>query len=85
MLGRGLGVAVEQNASPERLDLSDVHLRLAREKGCKIVINTDAHHTSHYANIQYGMRQLRRAWLTRKDVLNTLPTQKFLAALRPRP
>lgn len=80
-----LGVAVEQNSSPERLDLNDVNLRLAHEKGCKIVINTDAHHTSHYGNIQYGMRQLRRAWLTRKDVLNTLPAKKFLAALRPRP
>jgi DNA polymerase (family 10) len=80
-----LGVAVEQNASPERLDLNDVHLRLAHEKGCKIVINTDAHHTSHYDNIQYGMRQLRRAWLTPHDVLNTLPPKKFLTALRPRP
>ena len=80
-----LGVAVEQNSSPERLDLSDVNLRMAHEKGCKIVINTDAHHTSHYGNIQYGMRQLRRAWLTKKDVLNTLPAKKFLAALRPRP
>lgn len=80
-----LGVAVEQNSSPERLDLGDVNLRLAHEKGCKIVINTDAHHTTHYDNIQYGIRQLRRAWLTRKDVLNTLPPNKFLAALRPRP
>ncbi len=80
-----LGVAVEQNSSPERLDLCDVHLRLAREKGCKIVINTDAHHTTHYDNIKYGMRQLRRAWLTRKDVVNTLTAKKFLAALRPRP
>ncbi len=80
-----LGVAVEQNSSPERLDLGDVNLRLAHEKGCKIVINTDAHHTTHYDNIQYGIRQLRRAWLTRKDVLNTLPAKKFLAALRPKP
>lgn len=80
-----LGVAVEHNSSPERLDLNDVNLRLAHQKGCKIVINTDAHHTSHYDNIQYGIRQLRRAWLTPKDVLNTLPPTKFLAALRPRP
>ncbi len=80
-----LGVAVEQNSSPERLDLNDVHLRTAHEKGCRIVINTDAHHTSHYGNIQYGMRQLRRAWLTKQDVLNTLPAKKFLGALRPRP
>jgi DNA polymerase (family 10) len=80
-----LGVAVEQNSSPERLDLNDVNLRMAREKGCKIMINTDAHHTLHYGNIEYGMRQLRRAWLTKKDVLNTQPAKKFLAALRPRP
>ena len=42
-----LGVAVEHNAAPERLDLSDRDLRLAKELGCKIVINTDAHDTRH--------------------------------------
>jgi DNA polymerase (family 10) len=80
-----LGVAVEHNSSPERLDLCDRDLRLARELGCKIVINTDAHHTSHLANIRFGLRQLRRAWLTRKEVLNHHRAEAFLKALRPRP
>jgi DNA polymerase (family 10) len=80
-----LGVAVEHNAAPERLDLNDRDLRLAKELGCKIVINTDAHDTRHLDKMRYGIRQLRRAWLTREDVLNTLGPDKFLAALRPRP
>jgi DNA polymerase (family 10) len=80
-----LGVAVEHNAAPERLDLSDRDLRLAKELGCKIVINTDAHDTRHLDKMKYGVRQLRRAWLTAEDVLNTRGPQEFLAALRPRP
>jgi DNA polymerase (family 10) len=80
-----MGVALEHNAYPDRLDLSDVHLRLAKELGGKIVVNTDAHHTSHLDTMRYGVRQLRRAWLTSDDVLNALPVDAFLAALRPRP
>jgi DNA polymerase (family 10) len=80
-----LGVAVEHNAAPERLDLSDRDLRLAKELGCKIVINTDAHDTRHLEKMRYGIRQLRRAWLRKEDVLNTLEPEEFLAALRPRP
>ena len=74
-----LGVAVEHNAAPERLDLSDRDLRLAKEMGCKIVINTDAHNTRVVAEMKYGIRQLRRAWLAPGDVLNTLPPDQFLA------
>ena len=80
-----LGVAVEHNAAPERLDLSDRELRLAKELGCKIVINTDAHSLRDLNKMRYGMQQLRRAWLTAGDVLNTLGAESFLAALRPRP
>jgi DNA polymerase (family 10) len=80
-----LGVAVEHNAAPERLDLSDRDLRLAKETGCKIVINTDAHDTRHLAKIVYGLRQLKRAWLGPDDILNTKGPKQFLAALRPRP
>ena len=79
-----LGVAVEHNASPERLDLSDRDLRFAKECGCKIVMNTDAHITRVVGDWRYGVRQLRRAWLGRADVLNTLPPAEFLGALRPR-
>jgi DNA polymerase (family 10) len=80
-----LGVAMEHNAYPDRLDLCDRDLRLARGLGCKISVNTDSHHTSHMEKMRYGIRQLRRAWLTKADVLNTLPANEFLAALRPRP
>lgn len=74
-------VAMELNSYPERLDLNDRHLRMAKERGVKIVINTDSHHTSHMAKIRYGVLQARRAWLTKEDVLNTLPVAKFLSSL----
>lgn len=80
-----LGVAVEHNAAPERLDLSDRDLRLAKETGCKIVINTDAHATQQFAKMTYGVRQLRRAWLGPEDLLNTRAPEEFLAGLRARP
>jgi len=75
-------VAMELNAYPDRLDLSDVHLRQAREHGVKIVINTDSHHTSHLDKIRYGILQARRAWLTKDDVLNTLPVAEFAKAMK---
>jgi len=80
-----LGVAVEHNASPERLDLSDRDLRLAKELGCKIVIDSDSHNARVLGKLEYGLRQLRRAWLGPQDVLNTLGPDQLLAALRPRP
>ena len=75
-------VAMELNAYPDRLDLCDRHLRLAKQYGVKIVINTDSHHTSHLDKIHYGILQARRAWLTKEDVLNTLPVQKFAKAMK---
>lgn len=81
-----LGVAVEHNASPARADLNDLHLRLAKEHGCKIVVNTDAHATEELDQMDYGITQLRRAWLTPEDVLNTRATaETFLSLLRPKP
>jgi DNA polymerase (family 10) len=80
-----LGVAVEHNAAPERLDLNDRDLRLAKELGCKIVINSDSHDARNLGKMEYGLRQLRRAWLGPQDVLNTLEADAFLARLRPRP
>ena len=75
-------VAMELNSYPDRLDLCDVHLRLAKQHGVKIVINTDSHHTSHMEKMRYGILQARRAWLTRDDVLNTLAPQKFARAMK---
>ncbi len=78
------GVAVEINAQPQRLDLKDTHAIRARELGCRFVISTDAHRPRELDYIRYGVEQARRAWLTKKDVLNTLPLEKFLKAIRKR-
>jgi len=75
-------VAMELNSYPDRLDLNDVHLRQAKQRGVKIVINTDSHHTSHLDKIRYGILQARRAWLTKEDVLNTLPIKNFATAMK---
>jgi DNA polymerase (family 10) len=75
-------VAMELNSYPDRLDLNDVHLRQAKQKGVKIVINTDSHHISHLDKIHYGILQARRAWLTKHDVLNTLTAQEFAKAMK---
>jgi DNA polymerase (family 10) len=75
------GVAVELNCNPHRLDLKDTHLRLAKELGCKIVVNTDSHRTRELELIRYGIEQARRAGLEPGDVLNTLPYKKFVKAI----
>ena len=65
-------VAVELNASPKRLDLSDVHVRRARELGVKVAVNTDAHSVKGLHAMRFGVGQARRGWLERGDVLNTM-------------
>ena len=79
------GVVMECNSHPDRLDLKDVHLRAARDSGVKIVIDTDAHATSHLGLMKYGVGTARRGWLEKKDVINTLPLDGFLASLRVKP
>ncbi len=84
-LARERGVAMECNSYPDRLDLRDTHLRMAKDRGVRIVISTDAHSTANLSLIEYGVRTARRGWLEPADVLNTLPCDKLLAALRPKP
>jgi DNA polymerase (family X) len=79
------GVVMECNASPERLDLKDTHLRMAKERGLKIVISTDAHTTRGLRDIRYGVLMARRGWIEKKDVINTFSMEKLLASLRARP
>ena len=79
------GVVLECNASPERLDLKDTHLRMAKDRGVKIVISTDAHTTRGLLAMRYGVQMARRGWIEKKDVINTLPIDKMLATLRLRP
>jgi DNA polymerase (family X) len=78
-------VALECNAYPDRLDLKDVHLRMAKDRGVKIVISTDSHTTTNLKYMKYGVKTARRGWIEKKDVINTLPLEQFLAALRPKP
>ena len=79
------GVVMETNAYPDRLDLKDVHLRMAKDRGVKIVISTDSHTTQNLTFMKYGVSTARRGWLEKSDVINTLPLDAFLAALRPKP
>ena len=78
-------VAMECNSYPDRLDLKDVYLRMCKERGVKVVISTDSHNTMNLSFIRYGVTMARRGWLEKSDVINTLPTEQFLAALRPKP
>jgi len=76
------GVIVEINCQVERLDLNDVHARLARDRGAKLVISTDAHSRSAFHRLRWGVSMARRAWLGPADIVNTLPFEQFRTALR---
>lgn len=71
------GIALEINASPERLDIHGAMIRSAKAKGCKFTISTDAHHPKHLGNMRYGVVTARRGWLEASDILNTLPLREF--------
>jgi DNA polymerase (family 10) len=79
------GVVMECNAAPERLDFKDTHARMAKERGVKIVISTDAHTTRGLQAMRYGVQMARRGWLEKKDVINTFGLEKMLGTLRPKP
>jgi DNA polymerase (family 10) len=79
------GVAMECNSYPDRLDLKEVYLRMCKDKGVKVVISTDSHNTGNLSFIRYGVTMARRGWLEKKDVINTLPVEEFLSALRAKP
>jgi DNA polymerase (family 10) len=76
------GVALEINCQVDRLDLCDTHAKLAKEKGVKIVISTDAHSKGGFRVMKWGVMVARRAWLTKEDVLNTRSVADFRAGLR---
>jgi DNA polymerase (family 10) len=78
---RRTDTALEINAAPERLDLNDVHARLARDRGVKLMVNTDAHSPTNYDLMSYGITVARRGWVGPQDVLNTLPRREFEAWL----
>lgn len=82
---RKYGVIMEVNANPERLDLCDRHARLARERGIKVVISTDAHDPKHFRFMRYGVATARRGWMEKENVINSYPPEGLLAALRKAP
>ncbi|MBI3400042.1 MAG: DNA polymerase/3'-5' exonuclease PolX [Acidobacteria bacterium] len=75
-------IAVEINCQAQRMDLSDAHAQLARERGVPVVISTDAHSANGFARLRWGIAVARRAWLEPAHVLNTRPFDAFRAALR---
>ena len=76
------GVALEINSQAHRLDLSDVHAKLACERGVRLVISSDAHSRHAIGGLRWGVVVARRAWLTPQDLLNTRPFAEFKAGLR---
>jgi len=79
---KALGVVLELNAQPDRLDLDDVHGKAAKEAGVKIAVSTDAHSVGDLRLMRYGIGQARRAWLEPKDIVNTMPLAQLRASLR---
>ena len=67
---------LEINSFPNRLDLSDLNSKAAKEAGVRIAISTDAHITEQLLNMKLGVSVARRGWLTQKDVINTLPIDR---------
>ena len=74
---RDYGVLLEVNAQPDRLDLNDLHVAMARQAGVRVVIGTDAHRVEELACMRYGVDQARRGWCEAKDVANTLNLEMF--------
>ncbi len=75
-------VMLEINAQPDRLDLNDVYIQMAREAGVKLVINTDAHRTQELGCMRYGVDQARRGWCEAKDIANTHDLSAFKRLLQ---
>ena len=75
--------AIEINGDPYRLDLEPRWLREARKRKIKFVVSTDAHSVKAMNNVKYGVAMARRGWVTRKEVLNTLPSPAFQKAVKP--
>jgi DNA polymerase (family 10) len=75
--------AIELNGDPHRLDLDPVRARAAAARGIRFVLSPDAHSTRGLDDLEYSVAMARRARLRPRDILNTLPPDEFLAAVRP--
>ena len=81
-IAKETGTALEINAYPLRLDLNDIYAKTAKELEIKFVISTDAHLTSQFDYMHYGVSTARRGWIEKKDVLNTMSYNSLVKALR---
>lgn len=79
---RGYNVIMELNSFPDRLDLNDIHCKMAKDMGVMVSIDTDSHSKFHLENMRYGVYTARRGWLEKADVLNTRPLEEVLRILR---
>lgn len=76
------GCILELNAQPERMDLNDVHCKLAKELGVNLTISAAAHSPSQFAYMQFGIYQARRGWLEKKNVINTYGLKELMRLLK---
>jgi DNA polymerase (family 10) len=81
MAARDRGCFMEINAQPDRMDLTDVYCRMAKEIGVRVAISSDAHSDNDVANMHYGVGQARRGWIEVDDVINTRPLKQLLKLL----
>jgi len=79
---RQRGCYLELNAQPDRLDLLDTYCHMAKDEGVLISIDSDAHSTNDFKNLEYGIGQARRGWLEKDDVLNTHTLKQLRRLLR---
>ncbi|MCB9747745.1 MAG: DNA polymerase/3'-5' exonuclease PolX [Candidatus Omnitrophica bacterium] len=79
---RDHNVFLEINAFPIRLDLNSKNAFYAKNQGVHFVINTDSHNVDHFNHLRYGISVARRAWLTKQEVLNSLPLKEMLQRIK---
>jgi len=79
---KDFNVAMELSAYPDRLDLNDIHCKLAKDMGLKIAVGTDSHGANQLDNMRWGVYTAKRGWLEKEDILNTLPVDKILSIFK---
>ncbi len=81
-IAKETGTILEIDASPDRLDLKDEHIRLAVKSGVKLCIDSDAHSTNHFRFLEFGIAQARRGWAEKKDIINAWPLNQMKKMLK---
>jgi DNA polymerase (family 10) len=83
-MAKRTGTAMEIDSFPDRMDLGSRHVKLAKDAGVKVCVNSDAHAVVHYHNIRWGLAQARRGWLEKKDVINTYTLKRLREFIKKR-